>query len=32
MDRVNKKKNNALHISPGTVIPWWFNEYVLGKV
>jgi len=27
-----EKKNNALHISPGTIIPWWFNEYVLGKM
>jgi len=27
-----EKKNNALHISPGTIIPWWFNEYVLDKL
>jgi len=27
-----EKKNNALHISNGTIIPWWFNEYVLRNV
>ncbi|MDR2584545.1 MAG: hypothetical protein LBC75_13795 [Fibromonadaceae bacterium] len=27
-----EKKNNALHISSGTIIPWWFNEYVLGRI
>jgi len=27
-----EKKNNALHISPGTIIPWWFNEYVLRRI
>jgi predicted ABC-type ATPase len=27
-----EKKNNALHILNGTIIPWWFNEYVLQKI
>jgi len=27
-----EKKNNALHIPQGTIIPWWFNEYVLARI
>jgi predicted ABC-type ATPase len=27
-----EKKDNVLHIPKGTMIPWWFSEYVLNKI
>ncbi len=27
-----EKKDNALHISKGTMIPWWFNKYILLRL